>query len=270
MLLYLSSGHRSYATGQFGQHVTPARRVWEIEAVVKGACGPILPDRKPELLRRRLWVFHPQCPHGWMDTPGTGCDVVVFHYSHVPEPLDMAVPNHGLLSVGMDASITRRLVNMERQLRPYAGKSDAISALTSQKALLDISMIVLKNAGPVPQIAPRVFARDKVNTVLAWYSEHMIEMPSLERVSEVAGISSRQLRRYFMMVRKQSPARAFRQMRMQRAEELLASSEMTGDKVAGFCGFGSDSDFSRAFKAYHGENPSQWRRRNRRPHLPGN
>jgi AraC family carnitine catabolism transcriptional activator len=128
----------------------------------------------------------------------------------------------------------------------------------------------MKKAGPLPQIAPRVIAEKKVDTVLAWYSEHMIEMPSLERVSENAGVSSRQMRRYFRMVRNQSPARSFRQLRIQKAEELLSSSNLTADKVAGMCGFGSDSDFSRAFKAHHGESPTQWRRRNRRTYLPGN
>jgi len=264
MLLYMSTGLRPYGSQNYPVSV---RRVWEFQAVVKGWCGPILPDTKPELSRKRLWVFHPQCPHGWSGKPGSQCRIAVFHFSDVPAPLDEVVPANGMLSTELSPSAARRIMNLERQLRPHRDQREVSSALIVQRALLDLSLMVISNAGPLPPIAPREFAMRRVDTALAWYAEHLAETPSLERVSETAGVSSRQMRRHFWMVRRQSPAQAFRQAKMQRVRELLASTDMTAARVANTCGFGSESDFSRAFKAYHGETPTHWRRRSRPPYF---
>jgi transcriptional regulator GlxA family with amidase domain len=85
-----------------------------------------------------------------------------------------------------------------------------------------------------------------------------------EDVSSIARrlrLSMSQLERAFKLELGQSPAEYYRRIRMQRAHDLLAHSEMSIREVGLACGYASFSSFVRAYRTVHGMTPGQARRR---------
>jgi transcriptional regulator GlxA family with amidase domain len=85
-----------------------------------------------------------------------------------------------------------------------------------------------------------------------------------EDVSSIAGrlrLSMSQLERAFKMELGQAPAEYYRRIRMKRARDLLAHSEMSVREVGLACGYASFSSFVRAYRTVHGMTPGKTRRR---------
>lgn len=85
-----------------------------------------------------------------------------------------------------------------------------------------------------------------------------------EDVSSIAGqlrLSMSQLERAFKMELGQPPAEYYRHIRMKRARDLLAHSEMSVREVGLACGYASFSSFVRAYRTVHGMTPGKTRRR---------
>jgi len=83
---------------------------------------------------------------------------------------------------------------------------------------------------------------------------------TLDEAAEACNVSPGVLKRMFQA----QTGETFRQWdqgrRMSRAQELLLSEEMTIAQVAAEVGYLNASKFARAFRAYTGESPSDWRR----------
>lgn len=96
-------------------------------------------------------------------------------------------------------------------------------------------------------------ARDMLHS---YYREHV----DLEAVSEMCYMSVPQLIRQFKLVFGSTPHRYLTAIRLQRAAELLKTSEKTINDIAWDCGFEDVSAFCRAFKKKYGVRGMEIRR----------
>ncbi len=79
-------------------------------------------------------------------------------------------------------------------------------------------------------------------------------------IAESVGLSRSQLSRLFMRHLGVSPARHLRQLRMDRARQLLESSTLSVKEVAHACGFVCANHFNRIFHQHTGRTPGRFRR----------
>ena len=92
------------------------------------------------------------------------------------------------------------------------------------------------------------------------YSEH-------QKASELARavhLSESQLRRRFIRIYKMPPIAYRNRMRCRIAAELLTKSTLSVAEIADKVGFGSTSDFYRAFRTFYAVSPSEYRKESKR------
>jgi AraC family transcriptional regulator len=257
MLRYLGAGPRQF--GLFPLKAR-ARMNWEFFAVVKGRCAPLGGNNAPaRLAARTLWITAPGSAHTWAGEGPRTAEVAVFHFGSVPAALEAAVRDHGQIAVALTAAACRRLAALARELQPEYHQPTPLSPLVFEAALLELSVLVLRqlpSAKPNPREdhAERIVAH-----ALAWYGEHLRSRPSITDVAREVHVSASTLRRMFQRVRREKPTRAFGRMQVERGMRLMAETKVKLDAVAEECGFTSTSDFCRAFKAFQRVSPAVWR-----------
>lgn len=89
---------------------------------------------------------------------------------------------------------------------------------------------------------------------------HLEEVLPLQQVAARMGVTRRQMERLFATHLQVSPAAFYLGLRLDRARQLLAQSDMGIMEVALACGFGSASHFARAYRAQFGQRPKDARR----------
>lgn len=256
MLRYLGTGERWY-----GDRPVPifTRSVWEFQAVVSGAIGPILP-LKPRVLRSHsLWLFPPGAAHGWSGHPGTKSEVAVFHFTSVPEPLAQLAQRHFPLEIFLTKENLRRIHTLAAQARPYWESPQAGMMICFEQILMELSFLLYEKAKPKRPPTRKQPSIDRVNAILTWFGEKLPNNPNLKDAAQANHISSAHLRRLFQEVLQNSPKEIFDQLRFQRAHHLMANPDVKLSTVSEACGFQDPSSFSRAFKKKFGCSPALWR-----------
>jgi transcriptional regulator GlxA family with amidase domain len=98
-------------------------------------------------------------------------------------------------------------------------------------------------------------ANDRVLKVLARMEASVEDPQSRHELARLAGVSARQLERLFARHVGESVGERYRRIRLLQADQLLKTTSLSATAVAIACGFRSSSQFSRAFKAFHGASP---------------
>jgi len=255
MLCYLGTGPREYAA-----HPIPilSRSSWEFQIVVAGRIAMVTPDGPTNLRSRHLWLSAPQHAHGWTGESGKTAEVAVFQFLSVPEHLSRKISHRGCLDLALQKSQILRVRELSSILSRYWKQPGPEMLLRNEHALLELSLIILESSGSSSGKADDTGSR-RVQKAMEWFSSHMESNPSLSEVAQAAGSSPSHLRRHFHEIMQASPKKIFDQLRFQRATQLMTDSEVKLSIVSAACGFGSQSAFSRAFKAKFGIPPEQWK-----------
>ena len=95
----------------------------------------------------------------------------------------------------------------------------------------------------------------KLASVIRTMEENVEEPVSALVLARSEGMSLRQLERLFRRHLNSSPKRFYMEIRLQRARNLLAQTEMTVLDIAVACGFGSPSHFSKCYRLRYGTTP---------------
>jgi LacI family transcriptional regulator len=90
--------------------------------------------------------------------------------------------------------------------------------------------------------------------------QHLEEHISVDDVAQACKVPRSTLDRAFRAAEGQGPAAILRDMRMQRAQQLLVTTDLPLADVAVRCGFNYLSHFSRAFKKHLGCTPTEYRK----------
>ncbi|WP_432889154.1 helix-turn-helix domain-containing protein [Kribbella sp. CA-245084] len=103
-----------------------------------------------------------------------------------------------------------------------------------------------------------------VRSALTYLNEHYASPGmSLTELAAVLGISPSQLSRRFRAVRGTTPVGYLRDLRLQKARELLTETNQTLQVIAEHTGYRSAFYLSRVFSAQSGQSPSEYRRTSR-------
>lgn len=258
MLRYLGSGPR-----QFGLYpLKPIVRMnWEFFAVVRGRCAPLAPAATPpRLARSTLWITPPGSAHTWAGEGARRAHVAVFHFGSVPPPLEAFVRERGQLAVPLSAAECTRLSALARELQDDFDAPNRLSDLVFQRALLELTLLALRKAGPARLPMPADHAQHTVELATRWYADHVRANPSIADVAREVHVSPSTLRRLFRRVLRQQPAKVFGRVQLERGMRLMSETKQKLESIATECGFTSTSDFCRAFKAFTKVTPTVWRR----------
>ncbi len=260
MLRYFARGRIRWKNGMRCN----TRTNWEFYAVVAGCCGVrFADDQRPQFHERTLWVFAPECSHGWANHRDETYERISMHFGSVPYPLDELVrQNGGYLAKKLSATDVQRLVQIADQLEPAFRQPTFASPLLFHRHLADLGLLVLEGR-EFSYLPPALtdLANFKVERAVSWFSEHLAQHPSMKEVAAAIHVSPSHLRRLFWQTRQTNPKSVFRRIRLDRAKELMSRSALTLEEVAAHCGYASASHLCRDCHAVHGFSPTTWRKK---------
>lgn len=260
MLRYFARGPVSWKNGMRCN----TRTNWEFYVVTDGECGVRFVDRqRPQFREKTLWLFAPECSHGWASHRGEKYQRLSMHFGTVPFPLDDLVrQNGGWLEKKLTDADLARLIAIADVLEPAFRQPTYTSPLIFQRQLADLALLLIEGR-EISHLPPALtdLAHFKIERALSWYVEHLSHNPSLKQVAAIIHISPSHLRRLFWQTRKTNPKSVFRRLRLDRAKELMSRSAHTLEEVAQHCGYSSASHLCRDCLAVHGFSPTTWRKK---------
>jgi len=125
--------------------------------------------------------------------------------------------------------------------------------------------LLLTPSGIVTRQSTEILAIDNAELAqaLRYIREHAAEPIRVAEVLREVAVSRRQLERYFEQVLGRSPGAEIRRLRLERAKELLARTDLPMPRVAAASGFGSPEYLACVLKAETGLSPLKYRNRAR-------
>ena len=110
------------------------------------------------------------------------------------------------------------------------------------------------------EIAPE---SDRIRVALSYAREHLLESLSVERLAEIACLSTRQFGRLFKAETGETPAKAVERLRAEVARERIENDAEPVESIAAAVGFSDPERMRRTFLRLYGEPPQSLRRKAR-------
>ena len=134
------------------------------------------------------------------------------------------------------------------------------SQYTSAVRLLEIFASHLGTCGEL-LLADHSDEPATVRKARAWIEDHGLEKISLAQVARTVNVSAKYFGELFSKATHMPFVEYVARVRIEKAKELLADSNLRIGDIAHAAGFGSLSQFNRAFRKYAGQSPRQYRAR---------
>ena len=132
----------------------------------------------------------------------------------------------------------------------------ALAAMISEQFVVD--RIRQRSDHQRLEIAARYGVHNrKLIQVISLMQQHLESPLTSDALASAVNITRRQLERLFSGLLRQTPARFYMQLRLERARELVRQTEMTITAACVACGFESPSHFSRAYRQQFGCSPRE-------------
>jgi len=252
-LRYLAFGKRRYGPQPV---LANTRWRWEFEFIFKGRARPTGVNA-PTIKREtpRLYVFHPESPHGWTDEPDGISEIFVVQFQEVPDELKECVKPTKPIIIELNESTHQRFYNQLQELKESTAACNASTSLKLQQLLVDLAVLVVSQSSTDPGL--RTNPADKVNRALLWFEENLGNHPSVEDAARSVNVSSAHLRRLFAEAGRPSPKMELARLQVKAAQRCLLEG-WTQKAVADFLGFSETSTFARAFRDACGQPPGAW------------
>jgi AraC family transcriptional regulator len=123
--------------------------------------------------------------------------------------------------------------------------------------------------GPVAANSAKIptadFSAYRLHGIMNTILQHPESQHSLEAMAAQAGVTPSHFCRIFKQANGVSPHQYVMRAKLNRAQELLSQSSASLAAIADSLGFTSQSHFTRAFRQFVGETPSDFRRRGQEP-----
>lgn len=183
------------------------------------------------------------------------------HFAAVPAVVKDALGSQAFLVAPLSMADSKRLLGLAGELTVHWKSPNQYSHLVCEKALLELSILILQSQPPRKGIPLENLVNERVERAKAWFVVHMSRNPTVDEVALALHMTSTHLRRIFRQACGHSPHEVFRQLQMKRATELLATTSDTIAEVARQCGFKTPNDFARVFRKAFQASPDTWRRK---------
>ncbi len=226
-------------------------------------------DRKEYILcEDDVYFIDPTYRHSMKDRSGNSIFYsIVFHEDLIAGPgainekyIDPVIRSreYAFLQI-QDAYILSQLKNIvELGDRQAPGYELLIRNHLSSVILWICRKYEVTGAGPKPS---EISA--KVEKMLSFMADHYMEDIQVKQVADHAYISVRECYRAFRSELQSSPVDYLRQYRLKKAADLLVSTDLKIEEVAGRCGYNRPGYFSTSFKEMYFCSPSEYRKLNR-------
>lgn len=177
----------------------------------------------------------------------------------------------GLLELAPDSLLERRLFVSDRDRLTCAGGTaplDMAHALISEhhgsvfaQLVSDWFLHTQTRPGRAPQRAGLVTrigtTHPSVLRAVVSMENNMAEPSSLSELAQQAGVSRRQLVRLFQDKLGRSPMKYYRDLRAERAQNLLQNSSLSVAEIAAATGFANAGHLTKVYKESFGQTPSR-------------
>lgn len=251
-LRYISRGMRTYREKPV-PHWPRGR--WEFEFILNGRARPSnVPCPDPVGNKARLYVFHPDSPHGWTDDPDGCSDIFVVQFHQVPAELAALSTPAKPIVVELSEPERRQIVVRIDELWALSRTSGPRASLKLHQFLVEMALLVV---GQHDDVSVRTTPTDKVLRALNWFEENLAENPSVEDAAHAVGVSAAHLRRLFAAAGRRSPQEELTELRLNMAQRCLLAG-WTQEAISQFLGFSETSAFVRAFRNSRGMPPGAW------------
>ncbi|MGY6704823.1 AraC family transcriptional regulator [Roseinatronobacter sp.] len=111
----------------------------------------------------------------------------------------------------------------------------------------------------MPKNPTRQSYLERLNRVDDYIHAHLESDLSIERLAEVACLSPYHWSRIYAAMRGKTVAMRIRRLRLQRAADRLANTDIALDRTSELAGYSSTDTFGRAFRDAFGDTPAQYR-----------
>lgn len=102
---------------------------------------------------------------------------------------------------------------------------------------------------------------ERIKTMLQYIQEHYAQELTLTKIAASAAISENECLRCFHSMIGSTPIQYVKQVRIQKAAELLTSTDQKISDIGAECGFQEMSYFAKAFRELKGCTPSELRKK---------
>lgn len=256
MLRHVTCGPHDLATAP----LEPMTRFnWEFYANLRGALRATfaIGDAGEFETVPSLWLFPPSFAHGWQSKGVV--DRISLHFSSVPDLIREACVESGFLKIALRPADVEMLRQVGGELTKHYRSPTPASLLLFDRTLLDLSLLFLRGRDFPAALPLETLAIERVQRAIEWYLTHLHQRPTFEALADAVHISPSHLRRQFQLIHGQGPHLVLTNLRLERAAQLLATTDNTLEVIARHSGFNSASDFCRVFKRRFDVYPNEWR-----------
>ena len=253
----VSTGTRDYAA----QPILPEHgQRWEFVAVLQGRIAPIIPDHPQPFATSTLWVFRPGCLHGWTGEPGRTARVAELFGDSVPEAIKEEIPPCGFIAVPLTPDDRGAILKAVKMILPHMWKRDKLLPFVSQRVLMELTILILQKLGNLKSSRS---VSTVMNAAEDFLRSHLSTRPDFDSLCGIMGLSESQIRRLFKRHRQRTPIEVMAAFQMERACDLLLSTDLKIEAVALECGYTHISTFYAAFREAKGLSPGEFREQHR-------
>lgn len=145
-----------------------------------------------------------------------------------------------------------------KRIKELEYKQTLKKPLYQPESIRDLYSILLEMARSVPESYTPGDKKQKLQPVLEYISAHYNESLTNDQLAEIAGMSTVYFRKLFTQRMGVSPIAYARQLRIEKAKQMLRSDYGSLSHVALSLGYANLYDFSRDFKKHTGIAPSKY------------
>lgn len=198
-------------------------------------------------------VFHPRLVGGSLDS--------VFYQNYI-QPLTQ---NHALESLHLKPEIPwqRELLARIEEVWQACAREPYGFEFQVRSALSDFVLLLQRNT-PVSRKAPNVKSlrdEERIKAMLQFIHDHSADELNTKSIAQAAAISESECLRCFRTTIGTTPIQYVRQYRIQKAVQLLSSTQLPVSVISEQCGFQDVSYFTKTFREMKGCAPTVFRRK---------
>lgn len=159
-----------------------------------------------------------------------------------------------------DSEARRTLLNLLAEAAAVQDRPD--SEFRTRNIFSDIWLLLMREAEALD--APPPVSQERIQLMLAYIQQHFREKLTLEQIAAAAAVSERECLRCFRSCIQTTPFTYLTDYRIQVAERLLRTTNLSVTEIALETGFSDGAYFSKLFRQARSVSPTQFRKNLRR------
>lgn len=207
--------------------------------------------------------YNPSCLIG-----GVGVHYKLFNFVDVPAlyRVPRIVSGDDAVEIGETICKLVEIVGQIPNPRTHTGsdKLNFLEIVREREVVFELLGRVLQVSEMLPNGRERLFFLQKIHRSLHFIEENLESKVSVEKLGEISGVSAHRFGVIFRDVMGTPPHQYILRRRIDKAMEMLSSSETLVVDIAGQLGFHDQPHFTRLFKSSTGVSPTFYRKNFRR------